>query len=69
MSQVGGNQEGGRFELFLDGMLIDSHTIGAIAGGGAIVRGNLAGSSLVTPGLHEVRVQLTRNFAPVFGLD
>ena len=69
IDQTGGNKEGGRFELLLDGIVLDSFTVGLIPGGSTIVRGSLSGDALVEAGLHNVRIQVSRNYAPQFGLN
>ena len=59
----GGNAEGGRFSLLLDGLSLSSTTVGFIDCCGAIVRGSLSGSAPVTAGTHRVSIEITRNYS------
>lgn len=53
------NFSGGLFELFLDGVVQDSHGFGFIDG---IERATLSATVAVTAGLHELKIQMTRPF-------
>lgn len=56
------NAEGGRFRILLDGSELAAHTIGIIDPQETI-RGSLAGTAFVaSAGLHEVRIEVTRNY-------
>jgi len=61
-STTTGNDEGGVFTLFFDGVEVDSHTFGSLFNGdtkrstlNAVING-------VSPGSHEVKFQMTRPF-------
>lgn len=65
---VGFNADGGLFELVVDGIVLDAVDFGSISLGAE--RGALAATTVLTAGLHELRLQLTRSFTPatdVFG--
>jgi len=55
-----GNGEGGRFELLVDGVVVDSHDFGFVAAN-TTKRFNLAGTVVIaTDGNHELSIQITR---------
>jgi hypothetical protein len=54
-----GNADGGLFSLILDGVTVDSYNIGAING---IFRGSLSGQISVTSGLHNLQVEVRRQY-------
>lgn len=62
-----GNGEGGRFELLVDGAIIDSHTFGPILIG-EILRSTLGATvSIGTAGSHEIRLRVSRPFLAGIG--
>jgi len=59
---VGGNNDGGTFQLLLDGVVIDSWASGQLLAG-QIKRDTLAGIMTNVPaGNHEIRITMLRNF-------
>jgi hypothetical protein len=55
------NGDAGRFILLLDGVPLDTVTMGLI-GEGTIIRDSLSGGTTVTAGQHEVRIEILREF-------
>lgn len=61
------NGEGGVFSLFLDGLLLDSFSVGNITAG-TVQRGDLDFIAFVSPGVHTVEVLVTRQSAESLSL-
>ncbi len=61
LDEIGGDLEGGLFELLFDGVVVDSHNYGSVSVG-ITYRGLLA--NVVTPveGEHEVKIRITRHY-------
>lgn len=67
-STAGSNLDAGLFQLIIDGNVLDGVDFGSITTGAE--RNTLGASTVLTAGLHELRLQITRTFAPagdVFG--
>jgi hypothetical protein len=62
-SPAGPNSALGLFSILVDGTVQGSTDLGVSPGANQIVRGTLnAGFTITTPGLHELRFQITRPF-------
>jgi len=60
----GQNNGGGRYELFLDGILLDMVDVGTIDQG-EVVRNTLSFSGLIGSGLHELNIFMSRPYTSV----
>ena len=56
-----GNADAGTFSLLIDGSLLDTHAFGSI-GDDETLRSSLSGNAILTAGVHEFRILITREF-------
>lgn len=60
------NSEGGRFDLLLDNVLIDSHDFGSVTAN-TPERATLSSTRTVSAGAHELKIRVVRNGAASYG--
>lgn len=58
----------GLLSLIIDGVVVDSHDFGGVAGGPVTLRSTLGGTVNLDAGQHTIALQSTRSFAPGRGV-